>query len=137
MLIHGFAFTYAEGLDVDIQQLNEILRTPSSHLVSNAEDDAFNRLVLTANAVARRRLLRAYARYLKQIRLGFDLGYIASALNAHTDITRELVRLFKTRFYLAHTEAHHWEDLEDKQQKLEQAILGALEVRCSAGTASR
>lgn len=28
--IHDFAFTYAEGLDVDIQQLNEILQTPSS-----------------------------------------------------------------------------------------------------------
>ncbi len=46
-------------------------------------------------------LLRAYARYLKQIRLGFDLGYIATTLNNHTDIARELTRLFKTRFYLA------------------------------------
>ncbi|MFT0706812.1 NAD-glutamate dehydrogenase domain-containing protein, partial [Enterobacter hormaechei] len=50
---------------------------------------------------------------------------IASALNAHTDIARELVRLFKTRFYLARKLTA--EDLEDKQQKLEQAILGALD----------
>ncbi|MHA5867898.1 NAD-glutamate dehydrogenase domain-containing protein, partial [Pseudomonas aeruginosa] len=47
------------------------------------------------------------------------------ALNAHTDIARELVRLFKTRFYLARKLTA--EDLEDKQQKLEQAILGALD----------
>jgi glutamate dehydrogenase len=46
-------------------------------------------------------LLRAYARYLKQIRLGFDLGYIASALINHPTIAQELVRLFRTRFYLA------------------------------------
>ncbi|HHW1921600.1 TPA: NAD-glutamate dehydrogenase GdhB [Pseudomonas aeruginosa] len=125
--IHDFAFTYAEGLDVDIQQLNEILQDAFVHIVSgDAENDAFNRLVLTANLPWRDvALLRAYARYLKQIRLGFDLGYIASALNAHTDIARELVRLFKTRFYLARKLTA--EDLEDKQQKLEQAILGALD----------
>jgi glutamate dehydrogenase len=68
----------------------------------DAENDAFNRLVLTAGLPWRDvALLRAYARYLKQIRLGFDLGYIASTLNNHTDIARELTRLFKTRFYLA------------------------------------
>ena len=48
--IHDFAFTYAEGLDVDIQQLNEILQDAFVHIVSgDAENDAFNRLVLTAN----------------------------------------------------------------------------------------
>ncbi|UXJ51089.1 NAD-glutamate dehydrogenase [Pseudomonas citronellolis] len=125
--IHDFAFTYAEGLDVDIQQLNEILQDAFIHIVNgDAENDAFNRLVLTASLPWRDvALLRAYARYLKQIRLGFDLGYIASALNAHVDIARELVRLFKTRFYLARKLTA--EDLEDKQQKLEQAILSALD----------
>ncbi|MEG6999408.1 hypothetical protein V1974_32575, partial [Pseudomonas aeruginosa] len=48
--IHDFAFTYAEGLDVDSQQLNEILQDAFVHIVSgDAENDAFNRLVLTAN----------------------------------------------------------------------------------------
>jgi glutamate dehydrogenase len=80
-------------------------------------------------------LLRAYARYLKQIRLGFDLGYIASTLNNHTDIARELTRLFKTRFYLARKLTA--DDLEDKQQRLEQAILAHWTTfRCSTKTAS-
>ena len=70
-------------------------------------------------------LLRAYARYMKQIRLGFDLGYIASTLNNHTDIARELTRLFKTRFYLARKLTS--DDLDDKQQRLEHAILSALD----------
>ena len=56
-------------------------------------------------------------------RLGFDLGYIASTLNNHTDIARELTRLFKTRFYLARKLSG--DDLEDKQLRLEQAILSA------------
>ena len=125
--IHDFAFTYAEGLEIDLLEINEPLQDAFIQIHTGAaENDAFNRLVLTANLPWRDvALLRAYARYLKQIRLGFDLGYIASALNAHTDIARELVRLFKTRFYLARKLTA--EDLEDKQQKLEQAILGALD----------
>ncbi|WP_323160335.1 NAD-glutamate dehydrogenase [Pseudomonas fluorescens] len=125
--IHDFAFTAAEGLDLDIQQLNDTLQDAFVHIVrGDAENDAFNRLVLTAGLPWRDvALLRAYARYLKQIRLGFDLGYIASTLNNHTDIARELTRLFKTRFYLARKLGS--EDLEDKQQRLEQAILTALD----------
>ncbi|CAI3798048.1 NAD-specific glutamate dehydrogenase [Pseudomonas sp. MM223] len=125
--IHDFAFTYSEGLSLDIQQLNDTLQDAFIHIVGgDAENDAFNRLVLTAGLPWRDvALLRAYARYLKQIRLGFDLGYIASTLNNHTDIARELTRLFKTRFYLARKLTQ--EDLDDKQLRLEQAILTALD----------
>ncbi|KQZ81727.1 MULTISPECIES: NAD-glutamate dehydrogenase [unclassified Pseudomonas] len=125
--IHDFAFTAAEGLDLDIQQLNDTLQDAFVHIVrGDAENDAFNRLVLTAGLPWRDvALLRAYARYLKQIRLGFDLGYIASTLNNHTDIARELTRLFKTRFYLARKLSG--DDLDDKQQRLEHAILAALD----------
>ncbi|MEJ5865758.1 NAD-glutamate dehydrogenase [Pseudomonas farsensis] len=125
--IHDFAFTYSEGLNLDIQQLNDTFQDAFVHIVKgDAENDAFNRLVLTAGLPWRDvALLRAYARYLKQIRLGFDLGYIASTLNNHTDIARELTRLFKTRFYLARKLTQ--EDLDDKQQRLEQAILTALD----------
>ncbi|MFP6850692.1 MAG: NAD-glutamate dehydrogenase [Pseudomonas sp.] len=125
--IHDFAFTYAEGLDVDIQQLNDTLQGAFVNIVgAAAENDGFNRLVLMAAMPWRDvALLRAYARYLKQIRLGFDLSYIASTLVNHADIAKELVRLFKTRFYLARKLTA--DDLEDKQQKLEQAILAALD----------
>ncbi|WPO98625.1 NAD-glutamate dehydrogenase [Pseudomonas sp. HR96] len=125
--IHDFAFTYSEGLKLDIQQLNDTLQDAFVHIVrGDAENDAFNRLVLTAGLPWRDvALLRAYARYMKQIRLGFDLGYIASTLNNHTDIARELTRLFKTRFYLARKLVG--DDLGDMQQRLEIAILSALD----------
>jgi glutamate dehydrogenase len=125
--IHDFAFTAGEGLNLDIQQLNDTLQDAFVHIVrGDAENDAFNRLVLTAGLPWRDvALLRAYARYMKQIRLGFDLGYIASTLNNHTDIARELTRLFKTRFYLARKLTGG--DLEDMQQRLEQAIVAALD----------
>ncbi|MDN4543740.1 MULTISPECIES: NAD-glutamate dehydrogenase [unclassified Pseudomonas] len=122
--IHDFAFTAAEGLELDIQQLNDTLQDAFVHIVrGDAENDAFNRLVLTAGLPWRDvALLRAYARYMKQIRLGFDLGYIASTLNNHTDIARELTRLFKTRFYLARKLSS-----DDLEQRLEHAILAALD----------
>lgn len=125
--IHDFAFTTAEGVNVDIQELNETFQEAFVRIVEGvAENDGFNRLVLTASMPWRDvALLRAYARYLKQIRLGFDLGYIAATLVNHADIAKELVRLFRTRFYIARKLTA--EDLEDKQQKLEQAILAALD----------
>lgn len=125
--IHDFAFTYGEGINLDIQQLNDTLQDAFVHIVQgDAENDAFNRLVLSAGLAWRDvALLRAYARYMKQIRLGFDLGYIANTLFNHADIARELVRLFKTRFYLARKLSN--DDLGDKQLKLEHAILGALD----------
>ncbi|EGH26097.1 NAD-glutamate dehydrogenase, partial [Pseudomonas amygdali pv. mori str. 301020] len=47
--IHDFAFTYGEGLNLDIQQLNDTLQDAFVHIVrGDAENDAFNRLVLTA-----------------------------------------------------------------------------------------
>ncbi|GGH91449.1 NAD-glutamate dehydrogenase [Pseudomonas fluvialis] len=125
--IHDFAFITAEGVKADIQQLNDTLQDAFVHIVAGqAENDAFNRLVLSAAMPWREvALLRAYARYLKQIRLGFDLSYIAATLVNHAEIARELVRLFRTRFYLARKLSA--EDLQDKQHKLEQAILAALD----------
>ncbi|WP_313088977.1 NAD-glutamate dehydrogenase [Pseudomonas sp.] len=125
--IHDFAFTYAEGLEIDLMEINEPLQDAFIAIHNGqAENDAFNRLVLTAGLTWREvALLRAYGRYLKQIRMGFDLGYIASALLNHTAIARELVRLFKMRFYLARKLGE--DDLADKQARLEQAIITALD----------
>ena len=125
--IHDFILSYAEGLEIDLMELNEPLQQAFINIhLGLAENDSFNRLVLTAGLTWREvALLRAYGRYLKQIRVGFDLGYIASALLNHADIARELVRLFKMRFYLARKLGE--EDLADKQDRLQQAILSALD----------
>ena len=125
--IHDFSFSSAEGVVVDIQQLNDTLQDAFINIVGGAaENDGFNRLVLTASMPWRDvALLRAYGRYMKQIRLGFSQSYVAGTLINHADIAKELVRLFKTRFYLARKLSS--KDLESKQQKLEQAIVTALD----------
>ncbi|MFS9598975.1 hypothetical protein, partial [Klebsiella variicola] len=85
--IHDFAFIAAEGVNLDIQQLNDTLQDAFVHIVhGDAENDAFNRLVLTAGLPWRDvALLRAYARYLKQIRLGFEV--VAAAIRRPAEVT--------------------------------------------------
>lgn len=64
-----------------------------------AENDEFNRLILGARLDWRGVvLLRAYAAYLKQIQFNFSQSYIASTLVQQSDITRNLVALFKATF---------------------------------------
>ncbi|MBV2134583.1 NAD-glutamate dehydrogenase [Pseudomonas sp. MAP12] len=123
--IHDLSFSPVAGADP--AALGELLEDAFVHIAQGAaENDGFNRLVLGAGLAWREvTLLRAYGRYLKQIRLGFDLGYIAATLSNHAAIAGELVRLFKVRFHLA--QRLPVAELADKQQRLEQAILAALE----------
>ena len=63
------------------------------------ENDDFNRLVLRARLAADEIVvLRAYAKYLKQIGFALSQGAIESTLVAHPRIARMLVTLFKLRF---------------------------------------
>jgi glutamate dehydrogenase len=63
------------------------------------EDDAFNGLVLDAGLNWRQVvLLRAYARYLRQLGVQFSQDYLQRVLRSNPAITRLLVRLFESRF---------------------------------------
>jgi glutamate dehydrogenase len=63
------------------------------------ENDDFNRLVLRAGLAAEEIvLLRAYAKYLRQIGFALSQGTIEAALGGHPRIARMLVSLFKLRF---------------------------------------
>jgi glutamate dehydrogenase len=122
--IHDFEFTYALDGDRDIQEVNQLFRDAFIAVWrGQAENDAFNRLVLLANMNWREvALLRTYARYIKQIRMGFELPYLANTLVTHSTISRELVRLFRTRFYLARRSSG-----AELEERLERAIIGALD----------
>ncbi|HEY2977733.1 MAG TPA: NAD-glutamate dehydrogenase domain-containing protein, partial [Burkholderiaceae bacterium] len=63
------------------------------------ENDDFNRLVLRAGLAADEIVvLRAYAKYLKQIGFALSQGAIEAALGMHPRIARMLVTLYKLRF---------------------------------------
>jgi glutamate dehydrogenase len=63
------------------------------------ESDRFNRLVLRAGLSAREvGLVRAYGKYLRQIKFGFSQSYIEDALANQPALVADLVTLFHTRF---------------------------------------
>src|SRR5215469_2681750 len=63
------------------------------------EDDGFNALVLDAQLSWRQIvMLRAYAKYLRQVGITFSQEYIGRVLRSNASIARLLVRLFESRF---------------------------------------
>jgi glutamate dehydrogenase len=64
-----------------------------------AESDGFDRLVLLGELGWRQVVvLRAYAKYLRQVGSTFSQDYIERSLRANVEIARLLVRLFEARF---------------------------------------
>lgn len=62
-------------------------------------DDGLNKLVVHAQLQGRDvKLLRAYSRYLRQIRAPFSLHYMEATLRRYPEFTRLLVRLFQAKF---------------------------------------
>ena len=87
----------------------------------DAANDAFNKLILGAGLGWRDiSMLRAYAKYLKQLRFGYGELGIANTLLEHNKITQDIVLLFKLRFDPTQTQ-----DLA-KQEKLQEKMLEAL-----------
>jgi glutamate dehydrogenase len=65
----------------------------------SADNDAFNRLVLSAGLRWREvTVLRAYAHYMKQIGFSFSRSFVADTLSAHPGIAARLVSYFTARF---------------------------------------
>jgi glutamate dehydrogenase len=65
----------------------------------DVENDDFNRLVVAARLPAEEiAILRAYAKYLRQIGFPLSQTFIEGTLSGHGEVARELVELFKLRF---------------------------------------
>lgn len=63
------------------------------------ESDGFNRLVLGASLTGREvSILRAYARYMRQVGFPFSQQYIEETLSHYPDLAKGLVTLFAKRF---------------------------------------
>lgn len=86
------------------------------------EDDAFNRLILSANLTGRNvTILRAYAKYMRQIGLSFSIEYIANTMAAYPKIAAALISLFDYRFNPDHA---HEKQVESEQVD---AIMASLD----------
>ena len=125
--VHDFLLSLGDNKHVDIEKVAPVFRTAFKKIwFGEAENDRFNRLVLAAGMSWREvTVLRAYARYLKQIRVGFSQGYIADTLCNNIAIAQLLVTLFDARFNPEHRLGK--EERLDQQQRLQKLIMEALD----------
>ena len=99
-VIERQAREHRDAVIVDIARVEANFREAFLAAWSGAiENDGFNRLVLAANLGARQIVvLRACCRYLLQTGVPFSQIYMERTLSGNAAITRNLVRLFETRF---------------------------------------
>jgi glutamate dehydrogenase len=98
--IHDFELELVGVDDIDAEMIAPLFEDAFARVFEGrVENDDFNRLVLraglTADEVA---VLRAYAKYLRQIGFALSQTFIEATLSAHPRIARMLVQLFKLRF---------------------------------------
>ncbi|MDO6762103.1 NAD-glutamate dehydrogenase [Agarivorans sp. 1_MG-2023] len=95
-----FAMLFVGAQDLDIEQNRDNFQHALAEIWSGQlEDDGFNRLVLAAQASGRDvALLRAYAKYMRQIGSNFSQSYIEETFANYPDISMLLMELFRRRF---------------------------------------
>ncbi|HEX4974706.1 MAG TPA: NAD-glutamate dehydrogenase, partial [Pseudomonadales bacterium] len=98
--IHDFSVFSHVNKEISLEQIKNYFQSAFRQAWQGAiENDSFNRLVLGAQLSWQEVLvLRAYAKYLKQIVFPFSQTYIASTLENNPHITHHLINLFKLRF---------------------------------------
>jgi glutamate dehydrogenase len=95
----GLLASAAQG-EVEVDALHAVFADAFGRVFrGEVENDDFNRLVVAARLPAEEIvILRAYAKYLRQIGFPLSQTFIEATLAAHAEIARELLVLFKLRF---------------------------------------
>jgi glutamate dehydrogenase len=99
--IHDFGMISAGTSSVvEVDALNEVFEDAFGRIFrGEVENDDFNQLVVAARIPAGEIVvLRAYAKYLRQIGFALSQSFIEATLASHPDIAGALVTLFKMRF---------------------------------------
>jgi len=126
--LHDFNLVFEGKNQVDVPSAKRVFQEAFQAIwLQQAENDAFNRLILGARLSWREvAILRSYARYMKQTVFNFGLSYIANTLATHVDITRNLIALFKGKF---DPRVNHFSKQDNERvERLQTKILDALEA---------
>ncbi|HZK37013.1 MAG TPA: NAD-glutamate dehydrogenase domain-containing protein, partial [Aeromicrobium sp.] len=93
-----------------------------------AESDGFNRLILGGAMTWRQVvILRAAAKYLRQIGSTFSQQYLEDALLANVDMASQLVTLFEVRFDPDHRLGTSIEERADAEEEIVEVITAGLQ----------
>ncbi|WP_428034524.1 NAD-glutamate dehydrogenase [Amphritea sp.] len=120
--ISDFRVSYGQQAVVDLDKVKVILQEAFAKVWDGqADSDEFNRLVISGGLNWREvAMLRAFGRYIKQLRFGFSQPFMADVLTRNVEIARQLVELFRCRFQPGKQDAA-------QEAAIEQSILTALD----------
>ena len=120
--LYDLGLKYPAG--VDPLATNELLADSfGAGVTGAAESDAFDRLVLREGLQWRQiTVLRAYARYMRQMGNTNSFGFMADTLLANPDVTRGLSALFAARFDPSLSADQRVEAQASVREALEEAI---------------
>ncbi|MDJ1159767.1 NAD-glutamate dehydrogenase [Chelatococcus sp. SYSU_G07232] len=98
--LHDMALERATGGEIDVARLDPAIEAALMALFRGlAESDGFNALVLEAGLGWRDvAMMRAFGRYLQQVRVPYAQDYLAATLARHPAIAVKIVELFYARF---------------------------------------
>jgi len=125
--IHDFSLQARHGEAVDLKRLRPIFEELFAMVWSGqGENDAFNRLMLSGYMDHRSiNLLRAFARYMRQIRISNSQTFIANTLVNHVSLARQLLEFFQLRFDPAGEQDN--DERQRQQDALEKTFLSGLD----------
>ena len=116
--IMDFTMTLTAGDSNDFERTQELFQQAFADVWNNQlENDGFNRLILGAKLSGRQAsIIRAYAKYMRQIGVTFSQSYIESTFDRYPAIAGKLVELFTLKFKPGKTS-------EKKYNKAKEALL--------------
>jgi glutamate dehydrogenase len=122
--IYDFGLRHDEGAEFQADRVRETFQDAFARVWrSEAENDGFNRLVLSAQLTSREiTILRAIAKYLRQAGSTFSQAYMEDAVASHPEIARQLVALFRLRLDPA-----RYLDTDAKARELDRTIDAAID----------
>jgi len=128
--MHDFAMRAEGGAAVDLNAVRDAFHDAFAKVWHReVDDDGFNKLILRAGLRAREvQVLRAYSKYLRQVRIPFSQEYMEQTLADNPAITRRLVDLFLARFADILPAGKKMDDPEARARKIVGEIEAALEA---------
>lgn len=122
--INDFVMLHEHKHNINLDNLRNLLQDCFlSVWQEKAENDSLNKLVLLASLSWREiSILRAYSRYMRQIKFTFSEAYINNTLTSYADIAKDLIKLFMHKFSLKNLDKQD----QDNVYVLEEGIRKSL-----------
>ena len=98
--IMDFTMLYKKHGNFDMEKSQELFQQAFSNTWNGElEDDGFNRLILGGGITGRKVIIiRAYAKYMRQIGSSFSIDYVANTMASYPEIAKLLIDLFNQKF---------------------------------------